>query len=205
MDETGLFYRLEPWRSLATEAMKGAKRCKELISVALCCNANGSDKVAPLVIGKYANPRFFKHIDKSKLGVTYRSNKKAWMTGALFQEWLKFFDQRMRGRNIVLLRDNATSHVTDNIALQSVRILFLPPNTTSEIQPMDAGVIASFKAHYRAQFLKWKLKLLEKECYSKCNILQALQFIAVAWEKILQRDYQELLYTLQDPALFDQH
>ena len=44
MDETGLFYRLEPDATLATRPVKGKKKNKEQIMVTLCTNATGMDK-----------------------------------------------------------------------------------------------------------------------------------------------------------------
>ncbi len=35
------------------------------------------------------------------------------------------------------------------MVLQNVDVHFLPPNTTSKIQPMDAGIIMTFKKNYR--------------------------------------------------------
>jgi len=72
MDETGLFYRLEPDTSLATLRLSGRKKDKERLSIALCTNADGSHKLKPLVIGKYAKPRCFKNVNLSNLGITYR-------------------------------------------------------------------------------------------------------------------------------------
>jgi len=40
--------------------------------------------------------------------------------------------------------------MTKNLTLSNVQVLFLPPNTTSRIQPMDAGIIAAFKKRYRS-------------------------------------------------------
>ncbi|CAB4411964.1 unnamed protein product [Rhizophagus irregularis] len=49
MDETGLFYRLEPDRTLATRRLSGRKKNKERLSIALCANSDGSHKLTPLL------------------------------------------------------------------------------------------------------------------------------------------------------------
>ena len=54
-DETGLFFRLGPNKTLATKSdrAKGIKKDKERITVLLCCNSTGTKKVKPFVIGRY--------------------------------------------------------------------------------------------------------------------------------------------------------
>ena len=85
--------------------------------------------------------------------MTYRSNLKAWMLTTLFQEWLQEFDyqvaQKHNGQCVLLLLDNCPNHKIQNLNLSHVEIYFLPPNTTSKIQLMDAEIIMSFKRHYR--------------------------------------------------------
>jgi hypothetical protein len=46
----------------------------------------------------------------NELPVVWKSNKKAWMTAALMEEWLMGFNERMRQqmRCILLFLDNAT-------------------------------------------------------------------------------------------------
>lgn len=148
-----ILFRLEPDRTLATRRLSGRKKSKERLSIALCANADGSHKLHPLVIGKYANPRCFKHVNIVNLPITYRSNGKAWMLTTLFQEWLLDFDYQVGIKHnkqcVLLLLDNCTSHKLDNLTLENVEVYFLPPNTTSKLQPMDAGIIMSFKKHYR--------------------------------------------------------
>jgi len=82
--------------------------------------------------------------------MVYRNNPKAWMLITLFQEWLKDFDyqiaQKHGGQRVLLLLDNCTSHKLQGLVLPHVEVYFLPPNTTSKI---DAGIIMSFKKHYR--------------------------------------------------------
>jgi len=72
----------------------------------------GTDEVKPLLIGKSAKPRCFKDIKIYPLD--YKSNKKAWMTSALFEKRLSNFDKKMnlKGKKVHLLIDNGTAHNT---------------------------------------------------------------------------------------------
>ena len=45
MDETGLFWKLQPDCSLVTEQTSGGKKSKDRITVALCTNRDGSEKL----------------------------------------------------------------------------------------------------------------------------------------------------------------
>ncbi|CAG8742140.1 20895_t:CDS:2, partial [Cetraspora pellucida] len=48
---------------------------------------------------------------------------------------------RLAQHNIILLLDNTTSHNSENIQnLSNVHIHFLPPNTTSQLQPIDQEI-----------------------------------------------------------------
>jgi hypothetical protein len=66
----------------------------------------------PLVTGNSARPRCFKNININELPVVWKSNKKACMTTALMEEWLKGFSERMRQqkRHILLFLYSATYH-----------------------------------------------------------------------------------------------
>jgi hypothetical protein len=49
--------------SLATKQLEGRKQNKERLTLAVCYNVDGSDKLPLLVIGKYKNPRCFKNVN----------------------------------------------------------------------------------------------------------------------------------------------
>ena len=68
-DETGLFYRSLPNRSMVQkgDSCKGGKNAKERVTVLLDSSVIG-EKLKPLVFGKAANPRCFKSINKGTLG-----------------------------------------------------------------------------------------------------------------------------------------
>ncbi|KAG6610524.1 uncharacterized protein IUM83_06475 [Phytophthora cinnamomi] len=150
-DETALFYRLAPNRTLATTIRKGKKKEKQPLTLAFCCNATGSDKLDPIVIGTAKNTRCFKKGAAIKgKPILYKSSKNAWMTSVIFDEWLHHFNMRMAASNrkVLLLVDNASCHkILRN--LTHVTVHSLPPNMTSTVQPLDAGIIRSFKARYR--------------------------------------------------------
>ena len=112
-DKTGLYYRALPNRSLVIKGdpQKGIKISKERMTALLACSAAG-EKLTPLVISKALNPRCFRGVDKGLLPVTDRANRKAWMTGLLFKEWLQRLDGKMRAQKckILLLLDNCGAH-----------------------------------------------------------------------------------------------
>jgi hypothetical protein len=124
--------------------------------------------------------------------MVYRNNPKAWMLITLFQEWLKDFDyqiaQKHGGQRVLLLLDNCTSHKLQGLVLPHVEVYFLPPNTTSKIQPMDAGIIMSFKRHYRHLHIKWILSQVEegKDIKDlKMDVLRAIHYIVKSWDEVM--------------------
>ena len=60
---------------------------------------------------------------------------------------------RRQNRQVLLFIDNARSHLFNNNLLRNVHVKFLTPNMTFCIQPLDAGVIKAFKAHYHQLFI----------------------------------------------------
>ncbi|CAG8835444.1 16359_t:CDS:2, partial [Cetraspora pellucida] len=112
MDETTLFYQLEPDTTLATMCLSRRKKNKERLTIVLYANASGTDRFETLVIGKYKNPQYFKNVNRRSFGIKYEANIKAWMTVCIFQWWLKPFDWRMEGHKVILLLDSSKTHST---------------------------------------------------------------------------------------------
>jgi hypothetical protein len=121
------------------ESAKRFKFLKERVTV-LCCANMKDEKRDLLVIAKSKNPRCFKGVRSLPV---YYSNANAWMTSAIFNDWLVKRDLELK-RKIVLLVDNCTAH-TNSSLLKNIKVNFLPANTTSLIQPCDQGIIRVLK------------------------------------------------------------
>jgi hypothetical protein len=148
-DETSLYYRMEPSRTLAMGPVSGTKKAKDRVTVLLTANATGSEKLKPLLIHKYKNPHSIRNIEKKKMPVNYFWNKSAWMQKSIWKHYIEDLNSEMQRqkRHILLLIDGAPTHVLDeDVVLTNIKIETLPPYTTAHIQPMDAGIINSFKA-----------------------------------------------------------
>lgn len=61
--------------------------------------------------------------------------------------------------------------------------MFLPLNSTSKIQPCDAGIIRNFEGYYRQRFTRLLLKRIE-DCVlepEKISLLDGIVNAVVAW------------------------
>lgn len=182
-DETGLYYRALPDGTFASksEKVQGSKKSKDRITAMICCNMTGTDKRQLLIIGKSKQPRCFRG---KYLPVTYSSNSNAWMTSDIFKEFVQLMDKEMRRkkRNIILFVDNQRQ-----TGAATVRLVFLPPNTTSIIQPCDQG---NFKTHYRSMVINSIIddidnhEMTANDVARKLTLLNAVHLATRAWAKV---------------------
>ena len=91
-DEFGMFCEALPSKSLPLRGKRcsGRKHSKVRLTGMAASNAL-CDKIPMFVIRKSASPKCFKHV--RNLLCRYRSEKKTWMDGTLFEEWLHKLDQ----------------------------------------------------------------------------------------------------------------
>lgn len=189
-DETALFYKCLPNKTLTWKGdnnCTGQKAPKDRISLLIGANMDGSEKLPLLAVGRFAKPRCFKNIQT--LPVTYKHNRKAWMTCSIFQEWLRELDRKFlrEKRTIALIIDNCSAHpnLTD---LRAITLVFLPPNTTSRLQPCDQGIIKNFKTIYRKRILRRFISCFDETgsvtAHFKLSLLDALIISAASWDEV---------------------
>jgi hypothetical protein len=189
-DETGLYWKSLPERTIESHHLKatGRKALKERVTVLLSVNMCGK-KLPLLIIGKFGNPRCFCKHNKNMFPCEYTHSKNAWMTRAIFNNWLSTLNRRMiiQQRKILLFLDNATPHKAET-EYSNVRLIFLPPNTTSVAQPVDQGIVWSFKCKYRKLLLEYVISGFESklQCQvaEKMDILQSMWLMKKAWDEV---------------------
>ena len=196
MDESGCFFKALPTKGLAQKGKKskGGKKSKQRITVAFFVSADGEKVGKPIVIWRSKNPRCFRlasAADKLEK-VMYFADKKSWMQVEIMEKILTTLNNQMikEKRNVVLFLDNATVHPPSLIdKFSNIKIIFLPKNTTSRLQPLDAGIIQSFKSKYRKRLMRHVLArinedLLASEIAKEIDVLQAIEWVAKAWDDV---------------------
>jgi hypothetical protein len=101
----------------------------------------------------------------------------------------------------MLLTDNASTHMLADpeaeqehgfnvINLSHLKIVFLPANITSVVEPLDQGRIAFTKAHYRRQLVQRVLDEADKPQNAgkslkdlRANFHQMMRWLSTAWQE----------------------
>ena len=216
-DETGMFWRSVPKNiqvRRGEDKSKKKKSSKKRLSVLVGCNATGMHRLKLAVVEKLKNPRAFRGINiEQSLPVVYYNSKKAWFNQAIFTEWfLSHFVSEVRKYQekvlkiapddvrAVLVLDNAPAHPSEEKLVNrdgKIKVLYLPPNTTSVIQPMDQGIICAMKRHNLRRYLNEVLTVIEDDetevdirgertlaNIKNYNIRSAIYNFAAAWQDL---------------------
>ncbi|KAF9222121.1 DDE-domain-containing protein [Gyrodon lividus] len=151
------------------------------------------NKLEPFFIRKAAKPRCFKQRTPEQRGFYYWNNKHAWMTGALFEEWIKQLDIKMKhvNQHILLLMDNFSGHMI-SYQPSHIQMEYFELHMTPFVQPCDAGIIWCFKALYHCFFNQRALdrdEAGESEIY-KIDLLEAMSMAKAAWDKLEEVEAQ---------------
>lgn len=123
---------------------------------------------------------------------------------------------------VLLLLDNVGSHdLFLQILHPNIEVMFLPPNTTSVLQPMDQSIMATFKTNYLKRVMDKMLKVANhqsqgvensfkvKQFWKEFNISDSFGLVDESWNEIesltLNRCWSKLLpkfviHTTREPT-----
>ncbi|CAG4958097.1 unnamed protein product [Parnassius apollo] len=164
-DESGLFWRVIPSKTFVSyndNSVPIRKVIKERVTILPCANAAGTHALKMAVIGKSNKPRAFKNID---IPVHYYGQKSAWMTKDLFKKWFdecfvpevrKWLKDHNLAQKALLLLDNGPGHPSEEELTTNdkfITAMFIPPNCTALLQPMEQHIIQFVKQDYKKNLL----------------------------------------------------
>ena len=80
-------------------------------------------------------------------------------------------------RHILLFMDNAPCHrETLSGQFTNITVQFLPKNTTSKSEPLNAGIIGSWKVPYRKRMLPYVCSQVDGE-KNACEIIKSINVL----------------------------
>ncbi|CAH2315065.1 tigger transposable element-derived 1-like [Pelobates cultripes] len=147
-DETGLYWKRMPKRTFITEeetSLPGHKPMKDRLTFLFCANASGDLKIKPLLVYHSENPWAFK--------------KHKWVNAVFDPAVKKYLVDNNLPLKAMLLMDNAPAHppgLEEDLLedFNFIKVMFLSPNTTPLLQPMDQQVISNFKKLYTRELFR---------------------------------------------------
>ncbi|XP_057326796.1 jerky protein homolog-like isoform X5 [Microplitis mediator] len=197
--ETSLLYKMLPSMTLASShesQAAGFKVDKERVTIAACCNADGSYKLPLLVVGKFAKPRYLKDLSSANLPVLYKSQKNALIDVNIFTEWFKeifvprvrtFLIERGLHPRAILIVDDCKNHTY--LKDGDIEVTFLSANEMSIVNPLDQEILEYLKRHYKLNLINKILEAQKNQISSvqfvkNINVKDAIFWIDESWQKI---------------------
>ena len=183
MDESGCFFIVLSDKGLFEKGKqaKGGKKFKQLLTVAFFVKGAGEKVEQPIFIWKSKLPCCFMKLQDlpRATNVHYFSNPKSWMTSEVMEAVMARFNRRFvfEDRKIILFLDNATCHPESMIGqFSEIKIIFLPKNATSRLQPLYAGIIQNFKVKYPKRLVKYELARIQEDA-SATQIVKVWRYL----------------------------
>ena len=147
------------------------------------------------------------------------------MTTNLFEIWFsQEFVPAVKSRlkelgleeKAILVLDNAPSHTKLSLLPSehsNIHCVFLPPNTTSLMQPMDQGVLDTLKRHYRRKLMRRALDEQNEhksmaEVKKIISVRDTIEWSSHAWRDItpytLSSSWNMILPCIENPQVINQ-
>lgn len=107
----------------------------------------------------------------------------------IFKGYLTRLNTKMQAidRKILMFLDNCPAH-PKGLSFSNIELEYLPKNTTSVLQPMDQGIIRSFKCHYRKRLIRHVLLQIQESDLIASNVeidvMQAMRWSLSAWDSV---------------------
>jgi len=94
---------------------------------------------------------------------------------------------QIENQKALIFLDNTPCHL--EMELSNVKLVFLPPNTTTKTQPLDSGIIQNFKVKYCKMLLEFLLSHEDVttlvDAIKKVNVGDAVDWVSQSWGQVV--------------------
>ena len=191
----GLYWKCLPKEisDYSQETCAGGERPEDRLTVLLCANMMGSEKLPLLVVGSSHAPSIcFRRCNHDL--VLYERDRMSWMNPSAFTTWLKGMDVHFAKsrRKVALLVDHSVMDSVDRLGLEAIRLVYLPP--TSVLQASGKAMVCSLKCHYRRYLIVDMLAAVDRGEQHNLKLLDSLFLLDAAWRQVspgtIERGFQ---------------
>ena len=195
VNELGFFKAL-PVKVLIEKGKKtkGDKKTKQRMTVMFIVASNSSFIFDPPVICRSKGPCCIKPLKKPLMlmSLQYFSNEKPWMDSDIMESILSRRDGKMclEKCKVALFWDNATCHPENlHTSLTNLKLIFLPKNTTSRLQLLDASIIRNFQDKYRKLLVRYVVSRIDKwktasQIIEDAHVFKAITWLQTTWKNV---------------------
>lgn len=203
---SNLFWKMLPQQRIdlsKSNTASSKKINKERITFLACTNGDGSHKLKLSIIGKSKNITSFNDED---VPVEYIYDNNARMTSFIFKDWFhNSFCKQVQGfmtsKNLpekaLLLIKNAEHLGCEELISENgrVRVIYIVPNCTTLIQPIDQNTIKQIKLFYRKNLQNYFLAITNQDGKIKkhlktLNLKNSVCLLHNAWQKVETNAFQ---------------
>ncbi|CAI5946366.1 unnamed protein product [Closterium sp. NIES-65] len=186
-------------RALRRQGVRCRASAREAASADMAAVRDARDKLPQLLTHLGLSPRDTYNLDEIALWLSLFTHFISQLNAVMYAE----------GRHIVVLLDNASSHMLRDecgwseyvcgmrtTCVSNVCLVFLPPNTTAFTQPLNQGIIATAKARYHQHWLRAFTALWNDDGATSAvaryrpNLRNVLGWLSDAWMSVGARTIQ---------------
>ncbi|XP_043476882.1 uncharacterized protein LOC122507934 [Leptopilina heterotoma] len=146
-----------------------------LISILLCCNSSGTDKLPLLITGPYK-------CNLTRDDCIYHYNENSTINDQLFIEWIMNLNEIMSQKQrqiLLLLHRHKICALGNNRQLSNVKLIFFPTNFPPHLRPLRRDVFHSTKMNYRLNYAE---KIHRGNCKWEFN--EMIMAILQSWSQV---------------------
>ena len=162
---------------------KGTKRVDRVMdtskqSTSLMFAVTASGKTLPPYVVYKAIGLYDSWCEGGPAGTVYNRTQSGWFEGKTFEHWFEAialpYLRRLDGKKCVI-GDNLSSHISARTLRlceeNNIAFVFLPPNSTHILQPLDVSYFGPMKKAWREILTEWKLSnttrcvTMPKDCF----------------------------------------